>query len=558
MERNDFSYNSKIKGNEPSNEDLKSNNYNEKIENKLRLRKKAYNKILMKKNAIFVEEISNEKMEEIEKLDYLQQYKIMKSHLISNNEANIIKILSYIIEKFCSLPSENKIKVKMIEKGIIDSILDLFYTTNNSNIFSLSSSILSVFCTDYILFSIKMINEDGIKKIYNELQNIYFNNPYIISNCITCYKEGLQHLLDQLISKNETNEIVKDISFNAKRLLCNMVNWVLYNKEIFCSLPQEGNQSFFKLIELLIISKSVPNQYEMKFDLNYSSNNSTHNVHFENIILYPFSKPLKFFEYETLENYLLLLIEITKNENYLPYLIQPYNNKTIFDMIKYFCGYIYLNNNSTDEDRENNPVLDPFFIDYCLSLLRNLMKEAINHDDMMNLLLIFFKNYRSSVKYSEIVPESIMKCILKLSENLNNNQKVYDFIFSQNIINDCIKFYVRNNECYALVLGFLVNVFEVKNFSDIENINLNNVIKCFTDALESKDKEVVNQSIISLGKLIEINHVKKYKIDLILKYEENQVPEKLNSLILNGENAYSKRNAETLLNIIENKIKEEE
>jgi hypothetical protein len=58
--------------------------------------------------------------------------------------------------------------------------------------------------------------------------------------------------------------------------------------------------------------------------------------------------------------------------------------------------------------------------------------------------------------------------------------------------------------------------------------------------------------------LIEINHVKKYKIDLILKYEENQVPEKLNSLILNGENAYAKRNAETLLNIIENKIKEEE
>jgi hypothetical protein len=40
MERNDFSYNSKIKGNEPSKEDLKYNNYNEKIENKLRLRKR--------------------------------------------------------------------------------------------------------------------------------------------------------------------------------------------------------------------------------------------------------------------------------------------------------------------------------------------------------------------------------------------------------------------------------------------------------------------------------------------------------------------------------------
>ena len=558
MERSDFSYLNKIKEDEASNEALKYNNYQEKLENKLRLRKKAYNKILMKKNAIFVEEISNEKMGEIEKLGYLEQYKIMKSYLTSNNETNIIKILSYIIEKYCPMPSENKNKVKMIKEGIIDSILDLFYTTNNYNTFSLCSSILSIFCTDYILFSIKMINENGIKKIYNELQNIYFNNPYIISNCITCYKEGLQHLQDQLISKNENTEIIKDISYNSKRLLCNMVNWVLYNKEIFCSLPEEGNQSFFKLIELLMISKSVPNQYEMKFDLNYSSNKSSHNVHFENIILYPFSKPLKNFEYETLENYLLLLIEITKNENYLPYLTQPFSNKTIFDMIKYLCGYIYLNNNSTDEDRENNPVLDPFFIDYCLSILRNLMKEAINHDDIMNLILIFFKNYRSSVKYSELVPESIMKCILKLSEILNNNQKAYDFIFSQNIINDCIKFYVRNNQCYVLVLGFLVNVFEVKNFNDIENLNFNNIIKCFTDGLESKDKEVINQSIISLGKLIEINHVKRYKIDLFLKYEENHVPEKLNSLILNEENAYAKRNAETLLNIIENNIKEEE
>ena len=171
MERSDFSHMNKIKGDEQSNETLKYNNYNEKIENKLRLRKKAYNKILMKKNAIFVEEISNSKMEEIEKLDYLEQYKVMKSHLISNNETNIIKILSYIIEKYCPLPSENRIKVKMIEQGIADSILDLFYTTNNNNIFSLSSSILSVFCTDYILFSIKIINEDGIKKIYNELQN---------------------------------------------------------------------------------------------------------------------------------------------------------------------------------------------------------------------------------------------------------------------------------------------------------------------------------------------------------------------------------------------------
>ena len=557
MERSDWPYINKIKDNESNNESLKYNNYNEKIENKLRLRKKAYNKILMKKNAIFVEEISNEKMEEIEKLDYFEQYKIMKSHLTSSNEANIVKILSYIIEKYCPLPPEKKIKIKMIEQGIIDIILDLFYTTNSNNIFSLSSTILSIFCTDYILFSIKMINEDGIKKIYNELQNIYFNNPYIISNCITCYKEGLQHLQEQLISKNEYNENIKDISFNAKRLLCNMANWVLYNKEIFCSLPQEGKQSFFKLIELLMLSRSVPNQYEMKFDLNYSSNSNSHNVHFENIILYPFSQSLKDIEYETLENYILLLIEISKDEKYLPYLTQPYHNKSIFDMIKYLCGYIYLNNNSTEEDRLNNPVLEPIMIDYILHLMENLIKIALNYDDIMNLILIFFQNYRTSVKYSELVPETIMKCILKISENINNNKKAYDFIFSQNIINDCIKFYVRNNQCYILVLEFLLNVFEVTNFNNIENINLNNVIKCFTDGLVSEDKEVVNKSIISLGKLIEINQIKRYKIDLILKLEENQVPEKLNSLILNMENDIAKRNAETLLNIIENKIKEE-
>ena len=557
MERSDFSNLNKIKEDESSNEALKYNNYHEKIENKLRLRKKAYNKILMKKNAIFVEEISNEKMEEIEKLGYMEQYNIMKSYLTSNNETNIIKILSYIIEKYCPMPSENKIKVKMINQGITDSILDLFYTTNNNKIFSLSSTILSIFCTDYILFSIKMINENGIKKIYNELQNIYFNNPYIISNCITCYKEGLQHLLDQLISENETNENIKDISFNAKRLLCNMVNWILYNKEIFCSLPQEGAQSLFKLIELLMISISVPNQYEMNFDLNYFSNNSTHNVHFENIILFLFLRPLKEFEYETLNNYLSLLMKISEDEKYTNLLIQPYHNKSIFDVIKYLCGFIYLNNNSTDEDRMNNPVLEPIFISYCFNIMENLIKEVITHDDILNLILIFFKNYRSSVKYTELVPLSIMKLMLQLSEYLNKDKKVKDFIFSQNIINDCIKFYVRNIKCHVLVMEFLLIVFEEKNFNDIEKINLDDVIKCFTGGLESRDKEVVNKSIICLGKLLEIKAKNNYNIDLMLKYEENHVLEKLNLIILNNR-GIEKQNAETLLHFIKNKIKEDE
>ena len=59
------------------------------------------------------------------------------------------------------------------------------------------------------------------------LQKLYLN-PYIISNCVTCYKKGLQHLLDQLV----LNDGIRDISYKAKRLLCNMVNLILYNKEI--------------------------------------------------------------------------------------------------------------------------------------------------------------------------------------------------------------------------------------------------------------------------------------------------------------------------------------
>ena len=553
MEKSNFPRNNINNDNILSNDALKFDNFNEKIENKLKLRKKAYNKILMKKTAIFVEEITNEKMIEIEKLEPEQQYKIIKSHLISNNEPNIIRILSYIIEKYCSLPSENMKKVKILDEGVIDKILDLFYNTINNDIFSLSSSILSIFCTDYILFSVKMINEDGIKKVYNILQKMYFNNPYIISNCITCYKEGLQHLLDQLIFNH--NDDIKDISYNAKRLLCNMVNWILYNKEIFCSLPQEGAQSFFKLIELLMISTSVPNQYEMNFDLNYFSINNIHNVHFENIILFLFSKPLREFEYETLNNYLSLLTKISEDEKYTNLLIQPYNNKCIFDVIKYLCGFIYLNNNSTDDDRMNNPILEPAFISYCFNIMENIIKVVINHDDILNLILIFFKNYRSSVKYTELVPLSIMKLILKLSENLNKDKKVKDFIFTQNIINDCIKFYVRNNKCYALVMEFLLNVFEVKNFIDIGNININDVIKCFSDGLESKDKEVVNKSIICLGKLIEIKEKNNYNIDLILKFEENQVSEKLNFLILNTKGI---ENAKTLLDFIKIKMKEDE
>lgn len=543
----------------PSTSDILQYNYNnDKLETKSKLRKKAINKILMHKTVVFVEEITKEKLKEIEQLNYDKQYEIIKSYLTSNNEQNMTKILLYITDTICHFPGENKNKSKMLENDIIDIILILFYTTNNKDIFSLCSSIISNFCVDYILFSLRMLNEEGIKKIYNDLQNKYFNNPYIISNCINCYKESLDHLIE-LIKYYGINEEknIKYISYSAKRLLCNLTNWILYNKELFFSIPQEGMQSFFKLIELLITSISVPNQYDMIFDLDYSNN-----IHFENLIYYILSIDLKDLEYDTVENYLLLMIEISKNEMYLFYLTKKYNNKCIFDVIKKLFGYIYLDNYSTEEDRKNNPILDSIFIKYCLEIMTNLIKETINNDDMINLFLLLFKNHRSTVRYAEQVPLGIMEFLLKLSENIDNNKKTCDVIFStqNNIINDCIKFYVRNNKCYVLVMQFLLNIFEFKDFNDIENVDFNNVIKCFVNGLDSKEKEVCTKSVYCLGKLIEIQNRKHYNFDLILKYEENHVTEKLNLLSLNQnfQSICEEENAEELLKYIESKIKESE
>ena len=562
MERNNNNKNI-INENISNSEDLKKIYNNDKLENKSRLRKKAINKILMKKTVIFVEEITNEKLDEIESLSYDKQYEIIKSHLLSNNENNIIKILSYIIKVYCVLPPENKIKRKMMIEGkIIDYIVNIFYDTNNKDIYSLCSSIISTCCTDYIFFSIGMINEDKIKKVFNDLQNKYFNNPYIISNCINIYKQGLFNLIDQNNSKDVSGEkvVLNDISYNSKRLLCNFVNWILYNKELYFSIPQEGMQSFFKLVELLFQSVSVPTQYEMNFDLNYSINN-TYNVHFENLIYFIFSLPLKEMEYDTLENYLLLLILITKDEKYFIHITQYYNKICIFDVIKKICGFMYLNNNSTDEERANYPVVEPIFINYCLKIITNLLKETINHEDIMNLVLKFFMDYRGYTRISDIVPTPLMEFLVKLSENMNKDKKIYDFILStkNNIINNCIKFYVRNNNCYILVLQFLINIFEVKNYDEIENVKFNDVLKCFVDGLENTEREINNKSVYCLGKLIEINNRKKYNIDLILKFEENQVVEKLNDLILNKKNSINEdENAEELIKYIENKINEEE
>ena len=406
-----------------------------------------------------------------------------------------------------------------------------------------------------------MINEEGIKNIYNQLQNKYFNIPYIISNCINIYKQGLQHLSDLLNSDyknyNSNNEYIRDINYTTKRLLCNLANWISYDREIFFSIPQEGMQSFFKLIELLITIVSVPTQYEMIFDLNYSNNN----VLFENLILYPFTIPLSKLEYDNLENYLLLLIEITKDERYFSYIILTYNTKSIYDVIKRICGFAFLNNNSTDEERENNPVLEPIFISYCIKILTNLAKESINQEVIMNLMYKFFMEYRGFVRTTEVVPVPIMEFFVKLSEYINDNKKIYDFFLltNNNIINNSMKFYVRNNKCYILVMQFLINIFEAKNFEEVQSIEFNDVIKCIVDGLANNEKNVNNKSVYCLGKLLEINNKKNYGINLILKYEENQVIEKLNSLILNNKDSISEEeNAEDLIKYIENKIKEED
>ena len=73
------------------NDALKKDYNKEKIETKLKLRKKAINKILMKKTVVFVEDITSEKMDEFEKLTLENQYPLINSHLLSNNEPNIIK-----------------------------------------------------------------------------------------------------------------------------------------------------------------------------------------------------------------------------------------------------------------------------------------------------------------------------------------------------------------------------------------------------------------------------------------------------------------------------------
>ena len=565
MEKNSFQNKNDINENILINSEELQNIYNnDKLENKSKLRKKAINKILMKRAVVFVEEITNEKLNEIEKLDYDKQFEIIKTNLLSNNETNKIKILSYIIKSICPLRAENKIKRKVLNEKILDNVLNIFYSTNNKDIFSLCSSILSNICTDYILFSINMIyNEEGIKKVYNELQNKYFNNPYIISNCLNCYKEGLFHL-SELVNERDINnniyENVKDISTNAKRLLCNLANWILYNRQLFFSLPQAGMQSFFKLLELLFTVNSYPNQYQMHFDLNYSNNN-IYNVHFQNLIFYLLSIPLQNIEYDTYDYYLSLLIEISKRKEYLIPLTQSYNNICIFDIMKKLFGYIYLDNNSTNEDRINNPLLENEFISYCLKIMGNLIKEALNHNDIMDLIFKIFRNYRGSVRSSILVSSSIMEFFLKLSENINDDKRIYDFIFNPNnkIINDCIKFYVRNNECFILVMQFLTNIFEARNFDEKENVNINCVVKCIVDGLEFKENDIISTSIKCLEKMIEINKRKKYNIDLVLKYEENHVLEKLNVLILNKNlNISEEENAEYLMKYIESKIKDEE
>ena len=46
-----------------------------------------------------------------------------------------------------------------------------------------------------------------------------------------------------------------------------------------------------------------------------------------------------------------------------------------------------------------------------------------------------------------------------------------------------------------LVMQFLLNIFEYKNYNEIENIKAIDIIKCFTHALDSKQNEVTNKSI---------------------------------------------------------------
>ena len=155
-----------------------------------------------------------------------------------------------------------------------------------------------------------------------------------------------------------------------------------------------------------------------------------------------------------------------------------------------------------------------------------------------------------------------MDLLVRFSENIYNDERIYKFMIlpERNILFYCIKFYAKSNTCFVKVMQILINIFEVKNFDDIENIKNEKLIKCISEGLEIENVEVNRKSVYCLGKIIEINGRKKYNIDLLKYFEINHTLENLKNLVLNKnyKSIAEEENAEDLIAYIENMIKFEE
>ena len=542
----DINFPSNENNNNKDVQDLK----NEPTRNKLQLRKQNINEVLDKKKAKNKDaEVDDKIFDEIVNTNYSQQIEELKKLLTSTNEQNIIKALQFINNVVCPKTFNDKLKSELIKCGGINIISKLFYFNSNEAIFSFSCSILETFCTQYFDFSTQFINDKGIKLIYDKLLRNFSNNVKVVSHCIKIYKESLDHLLE--INENYNNKY-NGLSYNSKKYLCHLTNWVLCEKQLFSSFETDTFLAFFRFIELLKKAISVPNQYELDFEQGAGS--------MDNLFSYVLEQPVKDLEYFAKENYLEFLILLSKEPKYTLYLTGGKLN--IFDVIKKLCGYLYLNQNSTKEERENYPMLEPFMLGYCFEIMTNLSTELIKRDDIVELVYTLFKNFKFTVKYSDIVPVNIMDLLVSLSENITKDERIYNFIFSpeRNIIYDCIKWYVKNNDCYARVLQFLVNIFEVKNFGENEKVKFADVMNCVSNGLEAQNNAVNSKSVYCVGKIMEINAKKNYGIDLFKYFEMYHILQKLKNLVLNKNysNISEEENADELISVIENMIKSEE
>ena len=170
---------------------------------------------------------------------------------------------------------------------------------------------------------------------------------------------------------------------------------------------------------------------------------------------------MKDLEYFDKQNYLEFLIGLSKEPKYSKYLTSGQLN--IFDV----CRYIYLNLNSTREERDNFPMLEPFMLGCFFLKMTIISTGVIEREDIVELIYTLFKNYKFTNKFSDEVPNNIMNLLVSLSENLKKDEKIYNFIFSleRDIIFICIKYYTKNNTCYVKILQLLNNIFKIKNLN---------------------------------------------------------------------------------------------